>query len=321
KNKIHLRFFIKDTGIGIAPHRQAGVFNAFAQEDSSISKIYGGTGLGLTISNNILKYMNTNLVLESKVGKGSVFYFDMELDYNSNNQNTEIETNIQKVLLIEQNETLKEVIAKLLAYRNINTIVCSDFTSVCITLEKEINYDVILINYNQLSSEQKQQLNKLKYKISIIIMHAVSIDEDEFSELDNFEYIHRLIKPFTPQALYQALNELKRSQQNKYITPLSKEGNQINSLQNLTSVILVADDNEINMELNVKFINELVPNSKILKAYDGRQAIDACKNYDVDLVFMDFQMPIIDGLQAAEIIRQLTKYKTKPIIGITAGII
>ncbi|WP_149914555.1 PAS domain S-box protein [Sphingobacterium cavernae] len=321
KNKIHLRFFIKDTGIGIAPHRQAGVFNAFAQEDSSINKIYGGTGLGLTISNNILKYMNTNLVLESKVGKGSIFYFDIELDYNPNNQTPEIETNIQKVLLIEQNETLKEVIAKLLAYRNIDTIVCSDFTSVCITLEKEINYDVILINYNQLSSEQKQQLNKLKNKISIIIMHAVSIDEDEFSELDNFEYIHRLIKPFTPQALYQALNELKRSQQNKYITPLSKEGNQINSLQNLTSVILVADDNEINMELNVKFINELVPNSKILKAYDGRQAIDACKNYDVDLVFMDFQMPIIDGLQAAEIIRQLTKYKTKPIIGITAGII
>jgi light-regulated signal transduction histidine kinase (bacteriophytochrome) len=79
--KITLRFSVSDTGIGIPQEKQKRIFDAFTQEDSSVSKKYGGTGLGLTISNNLLNYMGTNLLLESEVEKGSVFYFDIEVPY------------------------------------------------------------------------------------------------------------------------------------------------------------------------------------------------------------------------------------------------
>src|SRR5690606_28437249 len=78
-SKIKLRFSVRDTGIGIAEEKQDKIFQAFTQEDSSISKRYGGTGLGLTISNNLLKYMDSNLQLLSEAGNGATFFFDLEV--------------------------------------------------------------------------------------------------------------------------------------------------------------------------------------------------------------------------------------------------
>src|SRR5690606_982990 len=130
---IKLRFSVKDTGIGIAQRRQSYIFNAFSQGENSTNKIYGGTGLGLTISNNILKYMNSNLLLESKFGEGSNFYFDITLDYKNDIDNPIPISNIKNVILVDENETINKIIIKNLTYYNINTTICSDFISACST--------------------------------------------------------------------------------------------------------------------------------------------------------------------------------------------
>ncbi|WP_159638893.1 PAS domain S-box protein [Sphingobacterium composti Ten et al. 2007 non Yoo et al. 2007] len=319
---IKLRFSVKDTGIGIAQSRQSSIFNAFSQGENSTNKIYGGTGLGLTISNNILKYMNSNLLLESKFGEGSNFYFDITLDYKNDIDNLIPITNIKNVILVEENETINNIIIKNLSYYNINTTVCSDFISACSTYMNNDSFDLLLLNYSQLESKQKDSLVDIKSGIPMILMHRVYKNENEFAELDNYSFYKRLLKPFTPKSLLQILKEIDQQDFKEKSKEISiSKITSIDSYKHLTPTILIADDNEINMELNLKFVNQFLPNAKILKANDGNQVIDICLKTNIDLILMDIQMPITDGIEAARLIRKLENFHDTPIVGVTAGII
>ncbi|UIR54878.1 PAS domain S-box protein [Sphingobacterium sp. SRCM116780] len=117
-DKIKLRFSVRDTGIGIPVEKQQRIFDAFTQEDSSVSKRYGGTGLGLTISNNLLKYMGSKLHLDSEVNKGSVFYFDLEFLYEEGGQE-EVDLPLNRVLIVDDNANNRLIIQHMLAYKGV----------------------------------------------------------------------------------------------------------------------------------------------------------------------------------------------------------
>lgn len=320
KTKSSVRFCVEDTGIGIAKNRQATIFQAFSQADNSINKTYGGTGLGLTISNKILKQMNSNLAIDSDIGQGSTFYFDMEMDYKESADAINISSHIKKVLLIEANLTISTIIKKLLTSRNIKTIEHKDFISASAILDEENDFDLLLVDYNQLNNSEKARLGELSISTPIILMHSVSKNENELMEFEKHKSVNRLLKPFTPESLFHTITELhenvgrKKSSDIIYIEKLD-----IKDFKNLAPVILTADDNEINIELNYKFISQYLPEAKILKAYDGAQVIALCREHKVDLILMDIQMPVIDGIEAARQIREMESYHSTPIIGVTAG--
>lgn len=323
KNRIKLRFSVQDTGIGIAQNRQATIFQAFSQADNSINKTYGGTGLGLTISNNILRQMGSNLILDSDIGQGSDFYFDMELHYNGDaTEAIVIPSHIQKVLLIESNLTISALIKNLLAHRNIETIHYPDFESASTFWQEENSCDLLMVDYNQLNNAEKRNLYKLSNTTPIILMHSVSKNENELMEFEKYKNVNRLLKPFTPESLYHTISELDQNVSRKMSTDIiySKKLD-IKDFKNLAPTILTADDNEINIELNYKFINQFLPHAKILKASDGSQVIELCRQHDIDLILMDIQMPIIDGMEAARQLREMENYQNTPIIGVTAGIL
>src|SRR5690606_7568223 len=194
--------------IGIAKNRQATIFQAFSQADNSINKTYGGTGLGLTISNNLLKHMKSNLVLESDIGQGSTFYFDMELDYNESAESIIISSNIKKVLLIETNQTISKIIENLLTSRGIETIMHENFISASALFEKEKDLDLLLVDYNQLNNSEKARLGELSISTPIILMHSVSKNENELMEFEKHTSVNRLLKPFTPESLFHTISEL-----------------------------------------------------------------------------------------------------------------
>lgn len=319
KTRSKVRFCVEDTGIGIAKNRQATIFQAFSQADNSINKTYGGTGLGLTISNNLLKHMNSNLAIDSDIGQGSMFYFDMELDYKESAEVLIISSNIKKVLLIERNQTISKMIEKLLSYRGIETIMYTDFSSASALLEEK-NFDLLLVDYNQLNNKEKARLGELSITTPIILMHSVSKNENELMEFEKHKSVNRLLKPFTPESLFHTISELDQNMgKTKSSDIIYTEKLDIKDFKNLAPVILTADDNEINIELNYKFISEFLPHAKILKAYDGGQVIELCKEHKVDLILMDIQMPVIDGIDAARQVREMESYHSTPIIGVTAG--
>lgn len=195
--KAQIRFLVIDTGIGILEENQKKIFKAFSQEDSSTTKKFGGTGLGLTISNKLLNLMDSHLKLKSKIGEGSSFYFDIDLE--TNNQLLDHQIKVKPATIIE-------------------------------------NPSVLEINPN---------------------------------------------------------------------------------LQNTT--ILLVEDNKINMLLLKTIIKNSLPQAAIYEASNGLEAVNLFKKILPDIIFMDIQMPIMNGYEATEVIRKLSIGKNVPIIAITAG--
>lgn len=147
--KAKLRFSVRDTGIGIKPEKQSKIFDAFTQEDSTVSKRFGGTGLGLTISNKLLNYFGSHLELESEVDKGSTFYFDLEVDYEYNfNQQFDHLDEIKHVLIVDDNQSNQVILKHMLEFKKITSDLANNGME---ALQKVLNgevYDVILMDYH-----------------------------------------------------------------------------------------------------------------------------------------------------------------------------
>ena len=148
-NERTIRFAVRDTGIGLKPDRQHKIFDAFTQEDSSTTKRYGGTGLGLTIANKLLALMNSRLQLESKPGKGSTFFFDIvfRAEQGESIEWTGIE-NIRNVLVVDDNEHNRLIVARMLALKQMKVTEATNGFAALQLLAKGEQCDVILIDYH-----------------------------------------------------------------------------------------------------------------------------------------------------------------------------
>ncbi|MBT28033.1 MAG: hypothetical protein CMO01_00120, partial [Thalassobius sp.] len=146
KNKIKLRFSVEDTGIGISKDKQKIIFDAFTQEDSSTTKKFGGTGLGLSISNNILSLMGSTLQLESEIEKGSLFYFDIILKVEQNDEGPELL--VENVLIVDNNVNNRKKLREMLTAKNIKvTEAASGIGALQKIRDTSIDFDAIFMDY------------------------------------------------------------------------------------------------------------------------------------------------------------------------------
>ena len=323
-HKAILRFSVRDTGIGIAEDRKQRIFKAFTQEDSSVSKRYGGTGLGLTISNNILKYMGSTLNLESELGKGSTFKFDLEVEYEKEIIIENEIKDIKNVLIVDDNEPNRIILQRMLASKGIQSdLAANGFEAVQILLQGN-QYDAILIDYYMPVLSGVETIQKIKQifqsnetRVPLIVLHTSSEEEEVISAINKNEKEYSLLKPIKSSDLHEML--LKATVNTEKGNELISEENTSNKLFLDTINVLIADDNLVNVALNEKFVQNLLPNAKLFKTDNGESAIELCTKINFDLILMDIQMPIINGLEATSIIRKLDNYKDVPIIGVTAG--
>lgn len=322
---ITLRFAVRDTGIGIPPEKQKRIFDAFTQEDSSISKRYGGTGLGLTISNNILKYMGSSLSLSSELQKGSVFFFDIEVPYENDAYDEDVDLNIGRVLIVDDNENNRIILKHMLAYKNIDSRLAANGLEAMQILMQGEHFDVILMDYHMPVLTGLETIEKIKelYKehsqlIPLIVLHTSSEEHEVFTSFRQDDKSFCLLKPIKSQELYQTLK--RAVQQNKKetaekITVTEPE----NGLADLSLKVLLADDNPVNMVLNQRMMQSIAPDAELTEAVNGLEALEQCRQNSFDLVLMDVQMPVMDGIEATRQIRRLTGYRDVVIIGVTAG--
>lgn len=322
---ITLRFSVRDTGIGIPVEKQQHIFNAFTQENSSISKQYGGTGLGLTISNNILKYMGSKLSLVSEFEKGSVFYFDIQIPYEVSDQTEDETLKINRVLIVDDNEANRIILQHMLAYKNIDSTLAANGMEALQLLLAGERFDVILVDYHmpvisglETIEKIKQLFNQQNEVSPLVILHTSSEEHDVINSFKKEENSYFLLKPIKSEELYKTLRRAIKSSEKETVAYKLLQKEEPSLLMTSPHVLLV-DDNPVNMVLNNKMIKSLIPNVRLVEATDGLQALEQCRDQLFDLLLMDVQMPVMDGIEATKQIRMLPEYSTVPIIGVTAG--
>ena len=312
-NSSRIKFSVKDTGIGIKKGNKKKILEAFTQEDNSTTRNYGGTGLGLTITNSLLKLMNSKLEIDSEPNVGSTFSFELELksEFCNNHLNTN-KHNFKKALIIEDNELVASIIKNMLQNFTIDADVYQNNLENIAAFVSKNNYDLLLLDLEYLSEATTITIiNELDVlpTISIIVMQN---SNSKFNETGTNKNVQSIIKPIKHDALQNYLN--RNNSENKPSIPNSKEEVLHNTIK-----ILIVDDNKINMLLTKTLILNKVPNCIIYEARNGQEAVDLAVENKPDIIFMDIQMPIMNGYEASTEIR-----KTNPntiIIAITAGII
>ncbi|KIC63437.1 response regulator [Chryseobacterium taiwanense] len=322
---VTLRFSVRDTGIGIPMEKQQRIFDAFTQEDSSVSKKYGGTGLGLTISNNILKYMGSNLSLKSEIGAGSVFFFDIEIPYEVEDVEDISDLAIERVLIVDDNENNRMILKYMLEYKNIKSELAANGLEAIQLLMQGERFDVILMDYHMPILSGLETIDKIKELFEkqgemtpLIVLHTSSEEHEVISSFRQDEKSYCLLKPIKSDELYTTLHRAIQYTKKDAETPVAKVNNEQSIFEQPLKVLL-ADDNPVNMALNQRMMSALTPNAKLVEVVNGQEALDECKKEAFDLILMDVQMPVMDGIEATKHIRLLPNYVDIPIIGVTAG--
>lgn len=325
-NNVKLSFSVIDTGIGMMNEQLNVLFTAFTQADGSITRKYGGTGLGLVISKSLVELMGGELQVESEFGKGSRFYFSLMLPIAP--QATvpkwkSVSTFRNKnILLVDDCGKLRDVLRHYLTKLR---CVVEEAGSVDEALDLiqahdeagETPYDLFIVDFQMPILNGFDFVQGLPFKmkkIPKILMHPIHFDERNYHLAEEMGYNSCAAKPLQISSLLSAMQEAV-GEKLTYQKTVKTEKNKVFFKE---AKILLVEDNEMNQELAVSLLNSVGLTTMVAK--NGKIALDLLKKNAFDLVLMDIQMPVMNGLDAtAEIRKRPDEYfKKVPIIAMSA---
>ena len=315
-NDVELELRVKDTGIGMTRDEQVKLFNAFSQTDGSITRKFGGTGLGLAISQHLVDLMQGQIQVASTKGQGSEFYFQIHLQLSNPLQLKNLFPKMAKemhVALVCENPHLAENLADWLEMIGSHFRVYHDLNE----YEHGVvdNCDLLLVDEQELmTGEVADVLRRQSQQGKVGIMKSVGNREKIPETL--FEYVDwTLTKPITHRDLLRMYSGLATG------TEVSEQipGNLIHKQVLKGFRILAVEDNKVNQILIRKLLQKA--GAEVELAENGQKALDVLKSQpqDYNLVLMDMQMPIMDGVTATIAIRSKLRLVNLPIIGLTAN--
>lgn len=295
KKQEKVLFSVQDTGIGIPKERQESIFKSFIQADNSTTRNFGGTGLGLSIGASLCELMGSKLELESVEGKGSHFFFELDLEVAETSSTLANQVHYTPIYVLNHDGQIYDNVITQLKHFKLEVITCS-FEEL---FYNDVSEDNIIVSFNY---KQYKGLSKISSKI-------ILVDEsDEAFKLVNEENIlyHIGIYDEAPSTLYNAILDYNVEGQRK-LDETEKE--------KLNLKILVAEDYSLNRILIEELLSayQLKPDF----AFNGKEAIEALDAKAYDMVFMDINMPVMNGIDATKEIR--AKEIDIPIIALTAN--
>jgi signal transduction histidine kinase/CheY-like chemotaxis protein/ligand-binding sensor domain-containing protein/HPt (histidine-containing phosphotransfer) domain-containing protein len=329
-NQIILHFGIRDTGIGIPPEKQAVVFEAFAQADSSTTRKYGGTGLGLAISIRLVEAMGGRIWLESEVGKGSTFHFTSTFQPSTEGKavprgQAEALRGL-KALIVDDNATNRRILERILKNWQMNAVAVSSGESALVALTEAIHqcepFSIILLDGHMPDMDGFMLAEKIKHSpelisATIMMLSSAGGPGDTVRCRDLGVEIY-LLKPVRQSELLDALlrTVVGHSETRKKIQ-MNEGAAEVIAI--LPSRILVAEDNVTNQVLAERLLTK--NGHSVTLVSNGKEAVDALAERTFDLILMDVQMPELDGLAATVLIREREKTTEThiPIIAMTAN--
>jgi PAS domain S-box-containing protein len=329
-DRANLQFSVRDTGIGMTAEQSARLFQPFSQADSSTTRKYGGTGLGLSICKRLIELMGGNIWVESNYGRGSAFHFTAWFSIGSNDPKRRLfipDIAGIRALVVDDNQQAREILTeslKGLALRVDSVPSGEDAIRELVAADSQDPYRLVMMDWHMpgMNGMEASQIvksgDRLKNIPKLVMVTAFGRDDirtqSEQVGIDGF-----MLKPVTPSTLYDTLLELfdiagheTRLSQLARVTATSHDASGIR--------ILLVEDNEINQQVATELLECAGAYVKIAK--HGGEAVTILTEGEqpppFDVVFMDLQMPVMDGFTATKLLRARPQFQTLPIIAMTA---
>ncbi len=324
ESQIMLKISISDQGIGLTHEQQNDLFKPFSQTDASSSREQGGTGLGLAICKGLVERMHGEIGVESKVDAGSTFWFTARLGIDKKQllQYTLPNLDQHRALICSKNPISLEQLQSLLSEWHMRQDAITEIHDIFSSIRKAHTIDPFDILILDIAANERKippaLLNNITEQLTDefgckVIVSCTPAHQRLFRDNGNNLKTSFINKPIGYEALLKLICE------NLGIGLFDAHHEQNNSqTQNLPSTsVLLVDDNPANLQLASELLRGL--NTLVVQASNGIQAIDACKTQKFDVIFMDIQMPGMDGFQTTKHIRELeTESSRTPIIALTA---
>ena len=331
-----LRFSVEDTGIGIPESKRKLIFYKFTQADASTARRYGGTGLGLSVSKRLTELMGGNMGVNSQDGKGSTFWFTLPLSLDADAPAAEYsmaQLEGARVLLADANEISRFVIREQLSVWGLrNDGAASSEEAVAMLREAHAAgdpYQIAILDHKMDPEALKQALkaDPALEKIALVLLASFAHRGDG-KHPQKAGYAAFLLKPVRESQLFDALStawearngegETNSVQSQKQMKSSLAQANPPGTASKISGVrVLVVEDNAVNQKVATRMLEKL--GCRVDIAANGKEAVEMVHAFPYDLVFMDWQMPVMDGHEATVQIRLQEKSGTRlPIVAMTA---
>ncbi|NVM77888.1 hypothetical protein FHW83_003711 [Duganella sp. SG902] len=323
-NHALLRFAVSDTGIGIPEDKLQHIFTAFSQADTSTTRRFGGSGLGLTICRYLVEHMGGEIGVNSVMGRGSEFWFTLPFDCVAAGQMEPAALTNLDVLVVDDSDISRENIA--LMARGLgwsaSQAVSGESALECVRQRHDADggFDALLLDWQMPVMDGMQLAREIRNSYpedeQPVLMMVTAYARDELLRHPDIELVDGVLtKPVTSSCLYNALAQAQQRRGSEHVStqdwPVS---------QRVAGVrVLVTDDSDINREVALRILS--AEGAVVSLASNGREAVDWLENNPdaVDVVLMDVQMPVLDGYEATRLLRQSPRFATLPIVALTAG--
>jgi signal transduction histidine kinase/CheY-like chemotaxis protein len=321
-------FSVSDTGIGLTEEQMGRLFQAFEQADASTTRQHGGTGLGLAISKKLAQLMGGDVGVNSEVGKGSTFWFTAYLATGETiaRRIPKPDMRGRRVLIIDDNAQAREVLSGMLMSM---TFVVHEAPSgeegielVRHAANRNEPYEIVFVDWQMPgvdgieTGKRISALPNLAVRPHLVMVTAYGREEVlKQAEQSSFENV--LIKPVTPSMLFDSVVQALSTDRGLLREAQSTSGAEINLASIRGARVLLVEDNDLNRDVALGLLEDA--QLSLDTAENGAVAVQKISHQEYDLVLMDMQMPVMDGVTATKAIRSNPRFRSLPIIAMTAN--
>jgi len=329
ENDVLLHFGVRDTGIGLTEEQRSRLFQSFQQADSSTSRKYGGTGLGLAISKQLANLMHGDVGVESEFGKGSTFWFTARLGKTAGHVKNLIpnpDLRGRHVLVVDDNEMARNVLEDMLTSMSFKVDQVPGGSEALAAVEMAAKagnpYEIVFLDWRMPGMDGIETAKAIRMLPLDTIPHLVMVTaygrEEVMKEAENAGLEDVLIKPVNSSQLFDTAMRMLGGQ----VEEARIRERDVSSIMDDLAVIngasiLVAEDNELNQEVAMGLLEDA--GFAVDIANNGVEAVDMVGKKVYDIVLMDMQMPLMDGVTATLEIKKDGRFKDLPIVAMTAN--
>jgi polar amino acid transport system substrate-binding protein len=316
QEQVVLKFSVSDTGIGLTAEQVSKLFQSFTQADTSTTRKYGGTGLGLTISKRLVEMMGGEIWVESEPGQGTTFSFTANFSPGTRQEQrrpaTPVDLREMKVLVVDDNATSRDIFREMLTAFSFDVTLAASGEEGVAEFEKagqKHPFELVIMDWKLPGIDGFEASRQIKNQPDVsappAIIMVTAYGREEMMQLSEAHGLEGfLIKPVNPSMLFDTIMQIFGHELHPQSAALRKDEQNTVALKAIRGArILLVEDNEINQQVAGEILS--AAGFRVSIANNGQEAVDAVKANDFDGVLMDIQMPVMDGYEATRKIREL----------------